>query len=281
MTAIPENPAANVAARSLRGHLSVVCAPDERGVSILRRQSFRAPLHLSKPHWDAGSLVVNVVNPTAGLFDGDEVSVEAEVEGGASLVLTSPSATRVFRSRSGRPATVMQRLQVKSGGYLEVFPEAFIPQAAARYRQQTTVEAEVGAAVIFFEWLAPGRAAMGEAYAFSDLRWETDFMVGGVLAARERFRLRPGDESLAALRWMGPETHYIGCLVAGIDDWPAQALEALGSEAVYLGHGPLTGQGRVIKALCRDSLAARRTMHGIRQALYRAMGRPVPGLGRF
>ena len=57
--------------RGLAGHLELVCDVDSRGWTRLGHQSFRAPYHLSKPHHDAGALVLNVVNPTAGLLEGD------------------------------------------------------------------------------------------------------------------------------------------------------------------------------------------------------------------
>jgi urease accessory protein UreH len=44
---------------------------------------------LSKPHDDSDTLVVNVVNATAGLLAGDRIECHVEVETGASLLLTS------------------------------------------------------------------------------------------------------------------------------------------------------------------------------------------------
>ena len=54
------------------GHLSLLAAVRNHGRTVLARQSFRAPFHLSKPYWDADSraLLVQVVNPTAGILAG-------------------------------------------------------------------------------------------------------------------------------------------------------------------------------------------------------------------
>jgi urease accessory protein len=64
-------------------------------------------------------------------------------------------------------------------------------------------------------------------------------------------------------------------------DWPAGALDALNSEDVYLGHGPLTGGVHVVRALCRDSLAARRLLETLRPLLYAAGEMKPPALGRI
>ena len=50
---------------------------------FLREQSFRAPFHLSKPSWDEHALLVQIVNPTAGVFAGDALRSRVAVESGA------------------------------------------------------------------------------------------------------------------------------------------------------------------------------------------------------
>ena len=101
----------------MKGHLHLTVSADPAGRTYLRAQSFRAPLHLSKAHTDEGALVVNIVNPTAGLFDGDEVEMCVKVEAGSRLVLTTPSAGRVYRSGTGRGAMVRQRMEVAPGSF--------------------------------------------------------------------------------------------------------------------------------------------------------------------
>jgi urease accessory protein len=65
------------------------------------------------------------------------------------------------------------------------------------------------------------------------------------------------------------------------ENWPAAELDALTTEDTYLGHGPLTGGVHVIRALCRDSLAARRLLETLRPMLYAAAGMTPPALGRI
>ncbi len=265
----------------MKGHLHLIAGRYESGVTYLRQRSFRAPLHLSKPHEDAGALVVNIVNPTAGIFDGDSIELDVEAETGASLVLTTPSASRVYRSRSGGPATVRQTFRVQTGGFLEFFPEPFIPQAGARYQQQTRLEVAEGGGLLYFDWLTPGRVASGEVFQYQELRWDLDVWQAGRLAARERYTLSPHDDSLTALRLHHPQAHYLGCFVVGAAALPVAELEALNSPQVYLGHAPLAHGGFTVKALCQDSLSARRTLQQLRVILYRSLQRAMPTLGRY
>ncbi len=240
-------------------------------------------MHLSKAHPDAGALVVQLVNPTAGFFDGDRLDLHVEAGKGSRIVLSTPGASRVHRARGGEAAICSQRLTVEEGAFLEWIPEPFIPQAGARYHQQTHLSLAAEAGLFFFEWIAPGRVARGEAFDYEQLRWELDLEVAGALVVRERYLLDPADHSLAALRERFPAAHYVTAFVAGIAaaDWPAEALDTLSGGEAYLGHGPLPGGVHMIRALCADSIRARSLLAELRRLLYAAAGRPAPALGRL
>jgi urease accessory protein len=265
----------------LNGHLHLVCAAAEKGRSFLREQSFRAPMHISKPFADGDTLVVNVVNPTAGLFAGDHVTSEVRVENGARLLLTSPSATRVHRMESGE-ARCEQTFSVAAGGFLEVLPELFIPQNSARYVQKTRIEVARGGGLIFWEMLAPGRVASGEAFAFSHLEWTTDLFFDGKKSVRERYRLAPGNGSLGALQKPFPNAYYASAFVIGLEcdvTFPA-SVNALHADGVWIGCSLLAHGGFVIKIVAADSVVLRRTLFAGRELTYAQLGKTAPGLRR-
>lgn len=239
-------------------------------------------MHLSKPHEDAGALVVNLVNPTAGLFDGDEVEIIARVNPGARLVLTTPSANRIYKSRSGSAARVIQKISAGTGSFVEFIPEPIIPQAGAIYDQRTVIHAEAEAEVIFFEWLAPGRVASGEAFRYQQLDWHMDISSASLLVARERYQIRPGvPATIAPLTHKFPLGHYLGAFVITNKSLPPDQLGALSNESTYLGWSQLQNGGWCIKALCADSLSTRRLLEKLRRILYLTLERRMPHLGRF
>lgn len=268
---------------SIHGHLDLRSDIRADGVPYLSRQSFRAPIHIGKSHIDSGNLIVQLVNPTAGFFDGDQLDLDVTAGGGSRLILSTPSASRVHRARGDRPALCNQNLKVESEAFLEWIPEPFIPQAGARYHQKTSIDIEESSSLLFFEWIAPGRVARDEVFAYQSLRWELDLHLAGRLVARERYELRPDNHSLAALREKFPAAHYLTAYAAGIsaDQWPAAELDALNTERCYLGHGPLQGPLHVIRALCADSLTARALLCTMRDLLHHATGKRPPQLGRL
>src|SRR5690349_22775191 len=103
------------------GHLRLQAAARADGRTTLAGQSFRAPYHLSKPYWDAdaGTLLVQVVNPTAGILEGDSLASDISVEPGAALLVTTPSASRLFKMNAGA-AECRQHFTVAKGAWLEM-----------------------------------------------------------------------------------------------------------------------------------------------------------------
>ena len=277
------NSALPVSGTSLSGHLHLRCECRADGVPIISEQSFRAPIHLSKSHVDEGRLVQSIVNPTAGFFDGDLLESNIHVASGAHLVLSTPSASRVYQARSGKAAVSLQKFRIEENASLEWIPEPFIPHAGARYAQQTEIHLDPTAGLLFFDWIAPGRVAMGEIFAYEELCWELDLFLDEKLIARERYTLRPDDHSLKALRAKFPAAHYLSVYAAGAMamNWPGEMLDALNGDDVYLGHGPLTGGVYLIRALCRDSLAARKLIETLRPLLYTSAELKPPALGRI
>lgn len=261
------SPAENL---GLHGRFAVTCEAGPDGQTILRRQDISAPFHLSKPYWTGEVLVVQAVNATAGIFAGDRLALEIEVQTGARVLLTSPSASRIHTMPAGC-AILHQRFQVAPAAWLEVLPELFIPQTGCRYRQETQIEVAPGGALFFVETLAPGRVARGESLAFSEVAWSLDVRRGGHLLLRERYTLRGGDDpSTWSLQHPFPDGYYASCcLVTDAVDLATlrPVLDGLGGPTVALGVSRFDEHGWLIKLLAEDSTSLRTALLGVRNAL--------------
>ena len=255
---------------TLRGHLELTCSPDGRGRSRISRQSFCAPFHISKSYCDEHTLVVQVVNPTAGLFAGDALRCEVNVESGARLRVSTPAATRIHTMTNGQ-AFQEQKFRVANGAWLEFHPSPIIPQRNSRYRQKTEIEMEEGGELFVMETLAPGRVAHGECFQFTEIDWECNLRQAHRLIARERYILRPKDGILPTLVSLFPQSyHASGYLVteqvSDADDCWRQINE-LNSEDALVGASRLISAGWNIKVLARDSLSLESTIKSLRRIL--------------
>ena len=87
----------------LQGGVQLGCRRNGDGVPYLSSQRFSPPVHLSKPYFDeeTHSLLINLSCPTAGLLAGDRMVCDIEVSDQASMVVTTPGATRSHFMRSG------------------------------------------------------------------------------------------------------------------------------------------------------------------------------------
>lgn len=251
----------------LDGQFRVACAHRPDGPSYVSAQYVSAPFHFSKPYWTGEALVVQAVNVTAGVLAGDRLTMEVAVREGARVLLTSPSAHRVHTMRGGR-AAMEQVFRVAAGGWLEVLPELFIPQARCRYRQATRIDVEAGGELFFAETLAPGRVAHGERYAFEDVSWSLDLHYAGRLLVRERYVLRADDTSTWSLRHPFATGYYAGCYVvserAGDLASARDDVHALADGARLTGMTQLAPACWVLKVLAADSETLRATLRAIR-----------------
>jgi len=274
----------------LTGHLRLVCTADEAGRTFIREQSFSAPIHLSKPHLDEGVLVINVANPTAGLFAGDRIRYDIAVESGARVLLTAPSASRAHRIVAAEPngdpanARVEQEFRVAHGAWLDCWPEMFIPQGGARYRQRTTAHIEEGGEALLIEMIAPGRTASGEVFAFAELDWATEVFLGGQKIARERYAITSDSPTIAALRARFPEAYYASCFIVSpqlrADSACWARIHDLHSDEAWVGVSALVRGGWAVRVLAAGSIALRKTIAAVRREIYAALDRREPALRR-
>lgn len=259
------------------GHLSLrAAARSDDGQTFLVAQSFRAPFHLSKPYWDADTrtLLVQVVNPTAGILSGDRLESEVEVGEGAAVLLTTPSASRVFRMRSGE-ARSLQTFRVARDGWLEVLPEPLVPHRGSVFHQRTVLDVAPGGEALYADLLFPGRIAHGEVWGWGRLVLELEVRSGVTLLLRERLDQSADNlRALAAMAGCG-ETACFGNAVyipAGpsleaVPGWRAE-LHSLQRDGVWIGASPLReAAGWSIKFVAPDGVRLRGVLSEIRRRL--------------
>ena len=256
------------------GHLSLRAAVRDAGRTVLAAQSFRAPFHLSKPYWDeeARVLIVQVVNPTAGILAGDRLESAIAVEAGAALLVTTPSASRIFKMEDGGSAESRQHFRVEAGGWLEVAPEPLVPHRGSRFRQMTTVDVAPGGALFFVDQLQPGRVGHDEAWLWDRLCLELTVRLGGELVLRERLDQAGADlRALAELAGSGPKACLANAILisTGTDEpWRAE-LSQLHRDGLWLGVSALRRGGWSLRLVAPDSVKLRAGLKDVRRILAR------------
>lgn len=139
--------------------------------SVLARRSSYGPLAVQKALYPEGDLVCHaiILHPPGGIAGGDRLEIAIEVETGAHALLTTPGATRWYRSSA---AEAMQSVGISIGrnAVCEWLPQENIFFESARARNALTVDLQEGAVFCGWDVMCLGRTASGERFQAGQIR---------------------------------------------------------------------------------------------------------------
>ena len=271
----------------LNGGVQLGCRTNTDGVPYLASQRFSPPVHLSKPYYDehTGALLINLSCPTAGLLSGDRMICDIEVSDEASMVVTTPGATRSHYMRSGI-AKVEQKFRVSDGSFLEFNPGSLILQKSTSLEQKTLIDITENAEVLYVEKILPGRLARGESFEFSKFSNRLRIQKDKQLILLENFTLDPQNNSVYPWQNSFPSPFY-GCLYLTspkvAEELPCRhAIHSMLSGNLLVGVTSMHRKaGWIIKVLAGDPYDFRKAMNQVRELLYQAVDRLPTNFRRY
>jgi urease accessory protein len=249
------------------GRDGALCLVFERrgAATVLAGCRSTLPLQVLAPvALDDAAAVVSMLNPTGGVLGGDRLTIELEIGPGAHACLTTPSATRVYRS-SGAPAVQTVHARLAPGAVCEWVPEHTIPSPAAILEQALTFEVGAGATLIAVDAWAAGRVARGEAWSFTRLASTLSVRDAVGLVLHDRFVLNGSD------RWGGlgfAEDHPYFASVVVVTDAPLDSFRDAWSPApaagdARIGVARLPRRGALVRCLARSAPALTAAVHAV------------------
>lgn len=170
-----------------------------------------SPLRLGS----AEPALVYLVNPTAGLLDGDAHLFAIDAEPNTRAVVTGQSASRLHPFLKGF-CTQQWQVRVADGAALVVMPGPAIPYAGTRYFQRVDVDLGRDARFIWGDlWFAGryARADVSERFRFECIVQEMTVRRQGQLVFRDRFVWR-GPWTGEASRWHFADQPAAGSIFA-------------------------------------------------------------------
>ena len=118
----------------------------------------RFPRHIGRSPAEA-----IVVNTAGGLTGGDRVSVSVVAESGASAVVSTQAAERIYRRSAGAAAAEVEtNLVVGSNGSLDWLPQETIVFDGSGLKRNLTADVAGDGRLLAVEAIVLGRTAMGE-----------------------------------------------------------------------------------------------------------------------
>ena len=258
LSTILHDTVAEVQPRAL-GEASLIVRADQGKTRLVDlRQS--GCLKLILPSTRQNALQAVMVNTAGGIAGGDRLSLRADVGAGASLVLTTQAAERVYCAQGAEVGEVETNLTVGDGGLLHWLPQELILFDQSALRRKLRINLALTARFLMVESVVFGRTAMGETLKNANFRDGISIYRDGVLLYLDGMRLlgdaaahmlRPavgdGARAMASLVFVAPEASV--CLNAVREILPNTA-----------GASILADDMMVLRVVASDSYSLRKSL---------------------
>jgi len=178
------------------GELELWFSKADSTTRLVRRRHI-GPLAVQRPFYPEGdgSAHVYLLHPPGGVAGGDRLEISCHLEDGAQAVLTTPGATKFYRSdHDGSSQRV--KINVGRGAVCEYLPQETILFGGAKVSLNTDVSLQSDSVYLGWEFFSLGRPAAGEDFATGSLQQRVIIVRDGVPVYYERFALATGTSLL-------------------------------------------------------------------------------------
>lgn len=136
-----------------------------RGDQTCSTYTHEGPLRVLQALYPEGPGVCHhvLVHPPGGLVGGDQIEIGLQVDAGAHAFVTTPGATRFYRS-TGATATQRVKIALAAGASLEWLPLETIAYDDCRACNHWTVSMAAGSRLMAWDVLALGLPQSGQPY---------------------------------------------------------------------------------------------------------------------
>jgi urease accessory protein len=132
--------------------------------TVLAERERHGPLAVQRPFYPEGEVChVYLLHPPGGVVGGDALAIDVQIGSGAKTLITTPGATKFYRSAGAR-AKQVQRITVENGATLEWLPQENIFFPGAEVELETQVELQGDARLALWEIHCLGRPVISEGF---------------------------------------------------------------------------------------------------------------------
>ncbi|WP_067927473.1 urease accessory protein UreD [Alicyclobacillus shizuokensis] len=267
----------------LTGRLWIELA-ERRGRTEIESLVEEGEFRLSRPVYGVGpDPQLYLIHVGGGCVEGDAYELTVVCESGSRAVLTTQSATKVYKSPV-RPVTQSLAIELAPGGCLDFRPDVIIPYENARYHQRTHVRMSSSSRLLYSEILTPGWSADGGWFRYSEFRSWLTVWVDDRPVLYDHQWLCP-DNTFLGLGQMEGYTHYGTLLVMGYElshpthNVLAESVQGLGIQGC-VGLSPLPGPGFMVRVFGLSTDEVEQVFHVVRGRIWREWFGATPQLLR-
>lgn len=211
------------------------------GKTVLARRSQRGPLAVQRPFYPEGEVChAYVLHPPGGVVGGDELHLHVMLESTAHALLTTPGATKFYRS-AGMQAAQHQHFHV-TDACLEWLPQENILFPSANALLTSEVHLHGTAHYIGWEIHCLGRPVIGEAFTTGKAVFKTAIYRDGKPLLLDRLAIA-GEQDLRLAAGLRSQPVVATLFATGADNTMLDSVRPLcdGLESVTAGVTLLNG----------------------------------------
>lgn len=147
------------------------------------------PLRVQRPFFPEGQDLIHLylLHPPGGLVGGDRLSIEIKAHEGAKVLVTTPSAGKIYRNESEHLQGQFIHIQVAQGACVEYLPQENIIFNGAKTQLNTQVDLQGNGLYVGWEITCLGRAKSNETFENGSLRQALNINRDGAPIFTDRF----------------------------------------------------------------------------------------------
>ena len=149
--------------------------------TFLSTRKHIGPLTIQRPFYPEGDLChLYLLHPPGGIVGGDQLSIEVNTDSNSSSLLTTPGATKVYRTSDHKHSTINQNFIVAEDSSFEWLPMETIVFPGANSQFSSKLLLSGNARVAAWEVYCLGRPVINESFDFGSLNFSLELWRDGI-----------------------------------------------------------------------------------------------------
>jgi urease accessory protein len=155
--------------------------------TCLAKKSQKGPLTVQRPFYPEGDICHSyILHPPGGVVGGDILDININAAASAHCLITTPGATKFYRSKSDLESNQTLRIDVEKDAVVEWLPQQNIFFTGACSQLNTEINIQPGGKFIGWEMHCFGRPANNEGFDQGSIKSCTQININGELRLVEQ-----------------------------------------------------------------------------------------------